>query len=229
MLHQLGHAGGAAGEVDQHDVVPAGRGLAGGAGEGVREAVHLLVQVQPALPGPAHDDPVAQGGNLRRGGVHLGDDEIVVHADRGLHLRGVSTVNDVLLRQLQRGGDQDHPQLVQRGGADPVFPAAAQDHHHHVALLQPQAGQEVGDLVGQALDVGEAEVPLLVLLVDPKQRALFGLGLGPGVHHVEAEVEILRHVDGELLPEFLVAVKLDLGQEFIEQVIQCPTPLPILR
>ncbi len=225
VLHQLGHAGGAAGEVHQHHIVPAGGLIARRALEGLGASVHLRVQVEPALPGRADQYPVLKGRYLRRGQLHLLHHERVVHADHGLHPGGVAAVHDVLLSQLQRGGDQYDAQLVQRRGAHPVLPAAAQYHHHHVALFEPQAPQEVGHAVGQLHDVGEGEGLLLPLLADPQKRPLVGLLLGPGVHHVVAEVEVLRHVDGELLPECLVAVKLDLRQEFIQQVIHAVSPL----
>ena len=220
VLHQLGHAGGAAGEIHQHHVVPAGGLVVRRAGKHVRMAVHAGVQVQPALAGAAHDNPVLQRGNLGEGGVHLRNHEVVVHADHGLDAGGVAAVHDVLLRQLQRGGNQYHAQLVQRRGAYPVLPAAAHDHHRHVALAQPKVAQEVGDAVGHAADVGKREHALLVFLVDPHQRPLFRLGLGPGVHDVVAEVEILGHVDGKLIPELLVAFKIDLREKFVQQVIQ---------
>ena len=219
VLHHLGHARGARGEVHQHNVVPAGGLLAGGAGEGVGELLQLLVEVQPALPLLRHQNLVLQGGDVRLGGLHLLNDEGVVDAHHRADLGGVAPVDDVLFRQLQGAGDEDGPQFVQGRGAHPVLPPAAEDEHHHAALLHAQALKEVGGLVGQALDVGKGEDFLVVLLIAPHQGFFLGLFFGPGVHHVKAEVEVLRHVHGIIGFKILVGVKLDTGQEFFQQIV----------
>ncbi len=216
MLHHLGHARGARGKVHQHGVIPAGGLLPGGTGERIGELLHLLVQVQPALPLFHHQDLVFQRGDVRLGGLHLLNDKGVVDADNGADLGGVAPVDDVLFGQLQGAGNQNGPQLVQGCGADPILPPAAQDEHDHAALLHPQAFEEIGGLVGEALDVGEGEILLVALLIAPDQGLFLRLLFGPGVHHVKAEVEVLRHVHFIIGFEILVGVELDTGQEFFQ-------------
>ena len=112
---------------DRHGVIPAGGLLPGGAGERIGELLHLLVQVQPALPLFHHQDLIFQRGDARLGGLYLLDDKGVVDADNGADLGGVSPVDDVLFGQLQGAGNQNGPQLVQGCGADPILPPATQD------------------------------------------------------------------------------------------------------
>ena len=53
------------------------------------------------------------------------------------------------------------------------------------------------------------------VVVDPDQRELVRLETRPLVHHVEAEIEALGHVDAIILFEVLVAVKFCPGQIFL--------------
>ena len=216
MPHHLGHPRGAGGEVHQHGVVPAGGLFPSGAGELIGEFFHLHVQIQPAFPALHHQYFIFQGGDVALGSLHLLNDKGVVDAHHGTHLGGVAPVDDVLLGQLQRAGEQDGADLVQGGGADPILPPAAEDQHHHRALLHAKAFEEVGSLIGQPLDVGKGEDLLVVLFVAPHQGLLFRLGVCPGVHHVKAKVEILWHVHFIVRFKILVGVKLDAGKEFFQ-------------
>ena len=97
------------------------------------------------------------GRRFRQRFLHLPAYVLVVHANDRLHLRAIGTVDDVLLRQLQRRGDDGGAQLAQRHGAHPVFPATAQDHHDHVPLADAELAKRVGRPVRQLRQVVERE------------------------------------------------------------------------
>ena len=104
---------------------------------------------------------------------------------------------------------------MQGCGADPVFPPAAQNQKDNVAFFDAQALKKIGGLVGKALDVGKGEGFFFIVVVDPNQGLFVRLLIGPGVHNVEAEVEILRHVHFIILFKILVGIKFYPGKKTV--------------
>ena len=65
--------------------------------------------------------------------------------------------------------------------------------------------------VAFALDVGKGEPDFGALVVGPQQRLLAGLLGGVCVHHVVAEIEILRNPYVQVLPVILLRDEGGLG------------------
>jgi len=216
-------AGRAAREVDEHDVL-------GGDGLGrprrralprFRLAGDQLVEAQPALALAAHDDAILDAGRRGQRAFHLRVHVLVSHADHHLDLALVRAVLDVVSRQLQGRGNDRGAQLAERARDDPVLPPAAHDAHDDVALAYAELLERVGRLVRQAADVGERERSLLARIVAPQESPLVGLHARPLVHHVVAEVEIVRHVNLEVIEEILVRIEVDPRAVLAQYVIHC--------
>jgi hypothetical protein len=79
--------------------------------------------------------------------------------------------------------------------------------------------QKIRKPVRQAADLGEGKSSFAAVVVDPEQRALFRFLLGPGIHDIEAEVEVLRDIDPVIFFKILVGVELDTGKELIKKHI----------
>ena len=130
-------------------------------------------------------------------------------ADDCLDAGSIAPVYNVLGGQLQGARDQRCADLVQGNRTDPVLPAAAQDHHHHIALLDAQAYKVVCRLVGQLLDIGKGEAAFLIVVIAPNQCQLVRLLLCPFIYDVKAEVEVLRNVDLEIFLKILIGIEVD--------------------
>ena len=220
---RLGVAGGAAREVHEHDVVELGRGVARRVHPLPGALLEHLVEGKPPLALAGHHDLVADRGAVGQRELGLLADVVVVHADDGRDLGRVGAVGDVFFGQLDGGGHDGGADLAHGGGQHPVFPAAAQDGQDHVALLDAQRDEAIGDAVGQARDVREGELAVVAVVVHPDQGFLVRLHAGPLVHDVVAKVEVVRHVDPEILSEVLVGVEVDAGTVFLEYVVQSKT------
>ena len=154
---------------------------------------------------------------LRESRLRLPDREGVVDADERFDLCGSGAVDDVLLRELHRAGHEDGAELVQRHGADPVFPPLPQDQQHDVALPDAERTEKIRAPVRHPADLGKGQGFFAAVVVDPEEGPLFGLLFCPGVHDVEAEVEILRDVDPVIFFKILVGVKLDTRKKLIQK------------
>ncbi len=139
----------------------------------------------------AHDDDAFQRGTLVDGQAYLLADVGIVHADDGLHAGPRIPIDNVLLRQHVGGGDDNSANLAQRQHHYPPLVAALQDEHHGVVLADAQRLQIAGRLVALLLQLSEGGTNLLALVVGPEQGQLVGCLLGPLVHHVVGEVEVL--------------------------------------
>ena len=106
---------------------------------------------------------------------------------------------------------RDRAQLVQRQNREPELVAALEDQHHHIALSDAEALEIRGRAVAFALDVGKGEPDFGALVVGPQQRLLAGLLGGVCVHHVVAEIEILRNPYVQVLPVILLRDEGGLG------------------
>ena len=109
-----------------------------------------------------------------------------------------------------RGGDGDGADFVECQHGYPELVAAAQ--HKHDAVAAPDAQlQEVGcRLVGHLFQVLEGEAFLLTLVVGPQQGQFIRRLLGPDIHHIICEVEMLRHINVEIADKVLLGNKFRL-------------------
>ena len=137
------------------------------------------------------------GIELRAGGVDDVGDGAHGGGDDGLDPRRLDAVLHVVLLEHERGGDDDGADLVQAERRDPERVVAAQDDHDLVALADALRQEEVGRLVGQAREVGKAQVVLLALGVAPDHGHALGLGGTDLVDDVVGEVEVVGHVYAE--------------------------------
>ena len=209
VFYHLRITGGAGGEVNQHQIVCLCAGVSGGTCKLCGELLHFLVEIAPALVRAAHHDLVLDAGDRGLCLIHLLQDILVVQTYHGVDLCAVSTINQILFRQLQRAGNQNGADFVQCHSAYPVFPAAAQDEHNHCAFPDAQALKIVCGLVRQTGDVRKGERLFLAVVIAPHQRFLFRFLFRPFVHNVKAEVKVIGNVYTIVLFEVLVAVKLD--------------------
>ena len=191
----LGHGGGARGEIDQHQLVDFCL-RQGGPVDGVGFRRAQGVEAPPAVALAADDDQ----GLERRAFVADGFDGFGVLIGHDGHL-GPGPVDPV----FQVLGGQ---QVGARHGDDAGF-GAAEDHvipsrnarqHDHgaVAFFSAQGHQRVGEAVGGAVQIGVAVAgDGFTRTVDGDQRRLVGFPRPLG-DHVEGEVEIVGHRQGEV-------------------------------
>ena len=131
--------------------------------------------------------------------------------DDGLDPGRIAAVDNVLFGQQVGRRDHHRAQLVQRQNREPELVAALEDQHHHIALSDAEALEIRGRAVAFALDVGKGEPDFGALVVGPQQRLLAGLLGGVCVHHVVAEIEILRNPYVQVLPVILLRDEGGLG------------------
>ena len=213
----LGHAGGAAGEVHQHDVIilgQLGRLLPNGGG-----SFHLRVKVDEALA-IAKGEEAGQRVAILGRGQHMAADFILLHADDGLGAGGLYTVDDILFLQLGSGGNQHTAYLEQSHSGNPVLPAALEHQDDRVALFQAMGGEYIGSLVAQAGDLAKVEAALVALQVRPDQRGLFRGDTGIFIHNVVGKMKLLRHIEGKIL------LKILLGTQIRPDITICKHQLP---
>ena len=129
-----------------------------------------------------------------------------------MNFRGVGPIDQVLFGQLQRAGDQGCADFMQRGGADPVLPPAAQNQHDHRSFANAVGLKKVGSLIGQAADIGKGKTLFLPVIVAPDQRQLVRLPAGPFVHNIKAEIKVGGDVAAVILFKILVGIKFNSGQ-----------------
>ena len=197
----LGHAGGAAGEVDEHDVVVLRqlRGLVpllGGGG-------HLGVKIRKARL-VAQREQRGQRIALWRGGQHVAPHLRLLHAQDGAGAGSLHAVDDVLLLQLRRGGNQHAAQLEQAHRRHPELPASLEHQDYGVALFEAVRLEDVGRLVAHAADFAKGEGALMPLEVAPDQRPLIGRDARIFVHHIVGEMEMFGHLEGKVFFKILL-------------------------
>ena len=190
MLDHLGVACGPGCEVHQHDLV----GPVGHPGPLLGSGLHSSIEVYPSVPPAVQDELLLQRGDVLRD-VHLVRDVAGGGAYARLDAGGGDPVLDVVLPQHEGGRDHDRPDLVEGDGQVPELEAVLHDHQHVIPFGDALGGQEVGRLVGKALDVAEGERPLGAGDAAPLQRPPAGLRQRDPVHDVVCEVEIGRDVE----------------------------------
>lgn len=165
MGYHLRLSGGSAGEVHQGDVVVGVRVLRlykrSGGFDTFVEVLESFRHFGTYTDEMLHRRRIGHGG-----GDMVGNDRFA-GADYHFDVGGIATVNDVLLRQQVRGGDNYGTELVQRNNAVPELETALQYQHHHVAMTDAEALEIRGGHVGIAFHVGEAELPVLFFIVGP--------------------------------------------------------------
>ena len=229
MQHHLGHAGGAGGKVEEHDVLILGISIAhrllplvGGGGE-------ALVVAAPAGAAGAHQHLVAQGRavglGLLHGVRHAGG---VLRADDGGHVRSVDTVADVLGSKQVRGRDGDGPDLVQGNDDGPELVVPLEDQHHGVALLHADGLEVVGGAVGIQHHAAEVVRYHIALGIGPQEGLAVGILPSQAIHHVVGKVEGIRALEAEILVEILIAdeVALDI-HIFMVQRLHIHSSFPV--
>ena len=98
----------------------------------------------------------------------------LLHAQDGAGAGSLNAVDDVLLLQLRRGGNQHAAQLEQAHRRYPELPAALEHQNHGVALFEAVRLEHIGRLVAHAADFAKGEGALMPLEVAPDQRPLSG-------------------------------------------------------
>ena len=101
--------------------------------------------------------------------------------------------------QHMRDRDHHRAQLMQGHCRKPVFIVALQDQHHPVPAADSRRLKHIRHLIAELPDIREGKDMLLSLRVAPYQRPFLRFLLCCPVHHVIAEVEIIRIIQ----PEFL--------------------------
>ena len=197
----LGHAGGAAGEVDEHDIVVLRQlgglvPLLGGSG-------HLRVKIQKARF-VAQREQRRKRIALRCGGQHVFAHLRLLHAQDGAGAGSLNAVDNVLLLQLRRGGNQHAAQLEQAHCRYPELPAALEHQNHGVALFEAVRLEHIGRLVAHAADFAKGEGALMPLEVAPDQRPLIGRDARVFVHHIVGEMEMFGHLEGKVFFKILL-------------------------
>ena len=98
------------------------------------------------------------------------------------------------------GGRDGHgPYFVQGKHGYPELIAALEDEHHHVATADAELLEIGGGTVALLAEVGKGEADALPLVIGPEQGQLVGLFLGPSVHHIVGEVEVVGHDKFQML------------------------------
>ena len=162
-------------------------------------------------------------GTLGHRQLYLADHVGVVDADDGLHRGTGVAVYDVFLRQHVGSRNHDGANLAQGEHYHPPLVAALQNEHHGVVLADAERHQVRRSLVRLLLQLGKRRAYLLALVVGPQQGQPVGLFLGPLVHHVVGEVEVLG--DNEL--QVLVVILNRRERRLLQKSIQETHPLPL--
>ena len=187
----LGLAGGAGGEVEEHGLCSQGFHPV----KVRRSGLDLGVEIHIAGHLAADEEFFHAGGITF---IELLGAVAVVGGDHhGLHVHGLDAVVNVGSHEGMGRGDGHGAQLVERHDDVPVLIVSLEHEHHMVALADAVGAEDVGRLVAEPGHLGKGEEPLPLLLVAPDHANLLRLLLGQGVHHVIAEVEVFRRLDGK--------------------------------
>ena len=213
MHNELGHAGGAGGEVAHQHIVIANLGH-GEIGRGVFDAG---IVIQPAFLFAAHLEDMLQAGALRHGILHLLLAPGIIGGDDGLDIRRIDAVDDIFGSQLHACGDDDHAHSVAGNGGDPVLPIALEQGHDAVALLQAQRRQVVGRLLGKLGNLLKSEFPALAAVVEPDKGALGFVGLCPRIHNIPCKIEFFRHIQLVIFLEVRIRIERRAGKQLGQQ------------
>ena len=130
---------------------------------------------------------------------------------------GICPVNQVLFCQLKGTGDEGGPNFMQCGGANPVFPTAAQNQHNDGPFFDAVRPKEVGRLVGHKADIGKSKAFFLFMVIAPDQCHFFRLLAGPFIYNIKTKVEIGRHMTAVIFFKVLVGVKFHPGQISVQK------------
>ena len=141
--------------------------------------------------------------------VDVVDDPLVVCADDHLNVGSIAAVNDIVILELESGGDNDRAELVKTDHGEPYFRTLAEDHEDPVALLDSEALEHVGYAVALFLDVGKGEVLLVAVIVAPDECFTVGLVVSIHVDDVESEVKVLGDLQLEVLLEIFIALEIN--------------------
>ena len=125
-------------------------------------------------------------------------------ANNHLDVSRLATVHNVFLRQQVGGGNDHSSQFVQGHDAEPEFVTSFQYKHHHITFADAERLEVRGRLVAVSFDICKSKLPVLLLVVCPKQGRFIRLGACPFVYNVIAEIEMLGHIDVEVLFEILL-------------------------
>ena len=132
-------------------------------------------------------------------------DDRIVDRDNHLDAGGLRTVDDVFRREQVGGGDDDGADFVEGDHADPYFDALLEDEHDGVAFADALRFEEIGRLVGHALQVAEGEdFDIVRFVVRPGEGGLVVLFGRPCVDAVVAEIEAFWDDDLVVLLEIFV-------------------------
>ena len=101
--------------------------------------------------------------------VDVAQHEFVTSSHDGLDSRSFHTIDDVLLRQQERGRNGHGTNFVQGQHGEPELVAAFHDEHDEIPLADAQGAEIAHHLVGLAAYVGEGESAFDAFVVAPQQ------------------------------------------------------------
>lgn len=208
---ELGHPGGAGGEIPEHEVVDVGGRLPRGTRKDGRASRRLGAQVDAVRRDMRPDHRHLLKGFA--GGAHLRDvaeQLVVVHRADHLDARLVAAVFDVVRHELEGGRDDHRADAVERQHAHPRLHPLFEHEQDEITLFHAVMGEEMRHAAGILREVLEGVAPLVAVVVHPDERGLFGV-FGPLVDHIIGKVEILGHVEAVVRLEILVRVKPGTG------------------
>ena len=217
MRNHLGHAGGAAGEVEQQEVMVVRIGIPRGlVPHGALQGHFLLIAVE-ALALAAQNHHVLEAFALLHGDFRASEHAFVlVGDDHHLDARRVHAVEHILFGQKMGGGHAHGAQLVQSHENRPEFQMPAENQHHLVALADAQGLEQVGCAVAFFLQLSKGITDAGTGFVRPKHGQPVGFLLSDPVGHVIGKVEALRAGNAEFLVEIIIGGE---GRGAVEVVI----------
>lgn len=214
VLHHLGHAGSARGEIAEHGIIPR---RSGEGGDNVAHLGEALVKTAE----PFHrggEDAFFQGLALGEGVADVLYDVLFRGGDKQLDGGGITTVYDVLCGEQVSGGDDDGAQFATRDVEHPVLPSAVEHTHHVIALFHAGRDEEIDRAVAFPLHIGEGHDLFLAGGVAPHEGALFGGETSVFVHHVVAEIEIFGHRELHVFREIVVVGEIRAVEKFVKKI-----------
>ena len=128
-------------------------------------------------------------------------------ADNHLDVRSICPIDNIFLRQQVSRGNYDGTQLMQRDDGEPELVPPLQNQHHHVAASDAERLEISCRPVGPLLHVGKREVDMFAVVISPAECPLVGLFRSPGIYYIVAEVEPLRHLYLQVLPEVVLRLE----------------------